>query len=176
MHIDQENGLKPHFGPFLALNCPWPANLFSAPCSPLSTKYHKYLTYAKTPKTNAYLQIKWHKTSFWPHFGPFCGQLATTPAQSARWPNTQIFDPQTHQMPQNASKRTKMPHPTPQNQPELVRMPPGCENANFRYLAHFGPIRTEFWPAWPPALAQAARWPKTQVFDPPTPQNVSQCV
>ena len=28
MHFDQENGLKPHFGPFLALNGPFWANTF----------------------------------------------------------------------------------------------------------------------------------------------------
>ena len=57
MHIDQENDLKPHFGPFLALNGPilGPANIFSAPCAQLSTRYHNYLAfYAKSPKTNAY--------------------------------------------------------------------------------------------------------------------------
>ena len=56
MHICQENGLKPQFGPFLALNGPilGPANSFSAPSAQLSTRYHKYLAlHAKSLKTNA---------------------------------------------------------------------------------------------------------------------------
>ena len=54
-HIEQENGLKPHFGPFLALNGPFsgPANFFSALRKQLGVRYHYSQSYyAKSPKTN----------------------------------------------------------------------------------------------------------------------------
>ena len=42
MHFEQENGLKPHFGPFLALIGPilGPTNISSALGPPLATRYH----------------------------------------------------------------------------------------------------------------------------------------
>ena len=55
MHFEQENGLKPHFGPFLALNGPFsrPANFFSALRKQLGVRYHYSQSYyAKSPKTN----------------------------------------------------------------------------------------------------------------------------
>ena len=87
------------------------------------------------------------KRDFW-RFGPFWPILRpvwpATPAQAVRWPKTQVFDPHTLKMPQNASERTKIPHTTPQNRPELVRMAPGRENAISDDLAHFGPFCGQF--------------------------------
>ena len=42
MDLEQENGLKPHFGPFLALIGPilGPTKFFSALSPPLATRYH----------------------------------------------------------------------------------------------------------------------------------------
>ncbi len=57
MHFDQENGTKPHFGPFLALIGPFfePENFFSALGKPLGTRYcYSQPQCAKLAKTNAF--------------------------------------------------------------------------------------------------------------------------
>ena len=58
---EQENGLKPHLGPFFGPNWPifGPANFFSALGQPLGTRYrYSQSQYAKSPKTNDFLKKK----------------------------------------------------------------------------------------------------------------------
>ena len=69
MHFEQENGRKPHFSPFLALNGPFLGQQFFSTLSPqLAARYHN-------PHHNVHNRQKLmhfeQENGLKPHFGPF---------------------------------------------------------------------------------------------------------